>query len=188
MADRTYNLYLSSSDKVSGSTNNNAIYNIIWDSFLPRIYDQYEMTFNFQSTGGYYKDTPTVFSGTINTIDNLSKVYSQLKIVLDLQARSYSYDSTTNGPSLVLGYAIREPTSSTTNGFSAFFGYNSPKMIGRPTQSNLNVKIYNVFNNSLLLTDTYSDGTLKTDMQPWTMVISFKPVENSKKLNGIMET
>ena len=120
MADRKYNLYLASSDKITGSANNNANYNIIWDSFLPRVYDQYELTFNFQSTGGYYKDTATI-SGGLTSIDSASKVYSQLKIVLDLQGRSYTYDSSTNGPSLILGYAIREPTSSTTNSFSAFF-------------------------------------------------------------------
>ena len=62
-------------------------------------------------------------------------------------------------------------------------------MIGRPTQSNLNVKIYNVFTGSLLI-DTNSDGTTtnKTDMQPWTLVLSFKPVEESKRINGVIET
>ena len=175
MTERKYNLYLSSSDKITGGTNNNANFNIIWDSFLPREYDLYEVTFNFQSCGGFYKDVATGTGGAA-LITISSYVYSQL-----------SFDSTTNGPSLVLGYATREPTSSTTNGFASFFGFNAPKMISRPTQSNLNIKIYNTFSNGLLV-DTCSDGTaFKTDMQSWTMILSFKPIVTSKLIHTVNE-
>ena len=179
MTDRKYNLYLSSSDKISGSLNNNANFNVIWDSFLPREYNNlYEVTFNFQSTGGYYKDIATI-SGNLGYIDNASKVYSQLKIVADFQGRSYSYDSSTNGPSLVLGYATREPTSSTPNGFASFFGFNAPKMISRPTQSNINIKIYNSFNNGFLYDTSLDGSSVKTDMQPWTMILTFRPIASN---------
>ena len=55
----TYSLFISSTDKISGS-NNNGQYNINWDDFLPRGYNFFKMIFNFQTSGGNYKD----FSGT----------------------------------------------------------------------------------------------------------------------------
>lgn len=52
---KSYTLFLSSADKISG-TNNQATFNINWDDFLPREYDTYKMTFSFNTVGGYYKD------------------------------------------------------------------------------------------------------------------------------------
>lgn len=135
-----YNLYLSSSDKISGTTNNNASFNINFDSFLPRDYDSYEITFSFQTAAGYYKD-----------VGNTS-VYSNAKIILDFSGRSYSYDSSNNGNSFILGYATRDASTSAsnTNTYNCFYAYNPPKTINRPTQNNINVKIYNMANNTLL--------------------------------------
>ena len=56
LSDKSYTLFLSSADKVSG-TNNSANFNVNWDSFLPREYSIYKVTFSFQSGGGNYKDT-----------------------------------------------------------------------------------------------------------------------------------
>jgi len=65
MNSRSYTLFISSSDKVSGN-NNSATYNINWDDFLPRDYSVYKMGFSFQSGGGNYKDTAiTQFSSSI---------------------------------------------------------------------------------------------------------------------------
>jgi hypothetical protein len=55
----TYNLYINSTDKVSG-TNNNANYMINWNDFLPDKYFTYKMIWNMQTIGGYYKDSNTV--------------------------------------------------------------------------------------------------------------------------------
>jgi hypothetical protein len=59
---KSYTLFISSADKVSG-TNNQASFNINWDSFLPREYDTYKLGFSFQTGGGNYKDN-TQFSST----------------------------------------------------------------------------------------------------------------------------
>jgi len=59
---KSYTLFLSSSDKISGS-NNNATFNINWDSFLPRDFDTYKLGFSFQTGGGNYKDN-TQFTST----------------------------------------------------------------------------------------------------------------------------
>jgi len=165
MATKNYTLYLASADKTSG-TNNNAVLNVNWEAFLPRDFDTYQVIFNFNVTAGYYKDT-------LNTT-----VYSHCKIVLDTQGRSFSYDTSNSGPSLILGYANREPSNaaSTTNGFNAFFGFNAPKTINRPTQNQINIKIYGM-QTATLLVDTTSAGVAQGEMTPWVMILSFVPVE-----------
>ena len=123
---------MTSQDEVSG-TNNNAVFNVKWD-FLPRDYDTYQLSFSFNSTAGYSKDTT-------NTSD-----YSHCKIVLDFLGKSYSYDTLVTGPSITLGYGDREPSTATsnTNGFNVWYNYNVTKCISKPTQSIINVKIYNM--------------------------------------------
>jgi len=71
---KSYTLFLSSTDKISG-TNNNATFNINWDSFLPRDYDTYKVSFSLQTAGGLYKDssfyvTPAAYNTTTATIVN----------------------------------------------------------------------------------------------------------------------
>lgn len=66
----TYSLFISSTDKISG-TNNNGQYNINWDDFLPRGYNFFKMIFNFQTGGGYYKDyTGSTTQSNIQTISS----------------------------------------------------------------------------------------------------------------------
>ena len=43
---KSYTLYLSSVDKVSG-TNNNATFNVNFQDFLPKEYDTYKIGFSF---------------------------------------------------------------------------------------------------------------------------------------------
>ena len=171
MATKNYNLYLSSYDKITGSNNNSALFNVNWDSFLPRDYDTFQVTFNFNATAGYYKDT------------NNTTAYSHAKIVLDTLSRSFSYDTSVTGPSITLGYVNREPSTATTNtnGFNAFFSYNAPKTINRPTQNQISVKIYNVCTANTLLVDTTSAGVAQVDMTPWVMTLSFTPVKENIK-------
>ena len=71
---KSYTLFLSSSDKISGS-NNNATFNINWDSFLPREFDTYKVSFSYQSGGGNYKDSafyssPTAYNTQTATLVN----------------------------------------------------------------------------------------------------------------------
>ena len=72
----TYTLFINSADKISGTTNNNATFQINWNDFLPRDYQMYKMAFNFQTTGGNYKDgsytTTASTSATSLTLSNAS--------------------------------------------------------------------------------------------------------------------
>jgi hypothetical protein len=61
---KSYTLFISSIDKTSG-TNNQSSFNVNWDDFLPKEWNEYKMTFAFQSGGGYYKDSS--FTNNSNT-------------------------------------------------------------------------------------------------------------------------
>jgi hypothetical protein len=60
---KSYTLFLSSTDKISGN-NNSAQFQVNWADFLPRDVSDYKMSFSFQSGGGYYKDAACTFTGT----------------------------------------------------------------------------------------------------------------------------
>ncbi len=170
----SYTLYLSSNDKVSGS-NNNCTFNVNWDSFLSRDYDQYKVCYSFLTSGGNYKD------GVSNSN------FNNCSIVCDFQGRSLSYNTATTATSRILGFAQRDmqSTSSTSNSFSAFFYQFPAKTISRPTQNNLSISIYNAgTQNGLqnqLLVDTTAAPALGTDMTSWVMVMEFIPVAISKR-------
>ena len=174
---KSYTLFLSSADKVSG-TNNNAIFDIKWESFLPKEFTQFKVAYSFVSTGGYYFDIPT---GA--TPSN----YNNCRIVADFNARSCSYDSGVKGPSLTLGYAQRDIqiTGSSSNSFSSFFYQYPGKTIFTPTQNSLNIKIYNpgpqlsVVNQ--LLVNTNATGVSTGDMTSWNMVMEFVPISQSQQ-------
>ena len=171
----TYTLYLSSNNKINGSNNNSAQFNVNWDTFLPRKYDYFKMIFNFQSTGGFYKDSTTG-----------GKTYTSGKIYIDLGSRSFTYDTGTTGGSQILGIITRDiqTTSSSSNTFSAFFYQNASKTIGRPTQNIFTVQVYNNYDNSLL-TNTDTNGTATTDMTSWNMMIEFIPIDPTSTTNSI---
>lgn len=168
---QSYNLYLSSGDKVSGN-NNNAIFNVNWAAFLPRDYDKYNVSYSFQSSGGFYKDNATAISN-----------FNGCKIVVDFGSRSLSYDTSITGQSSTLGFAQRDmqTTTSSSNSFSSFFYQYPPKTILKPTQNSLNIKIYNIalqanLSNQLLQNTISTGATLTGDMTSWNMVISFTPI------------
>jgi hypothetical protein len=170
---KTFTLFLSSNDKVSG-TNHQATFNINWASFLPQDYTTFKVVYSFQTAGGYYVDT----TGTSN--------FNNCKIVIDFGCRSYSYDSSTNAPSQVLGFAQRDiqTTATSSNSFTTFFYQFPAKTINRPTQNSVVVSIYNTslqngLNNQLLV-NTNAAGVLQADMTAWTMALEFIPVETSK--------
>lgn len=171
----SYTLFLSSDDKVSGS-NNNAVFNVNWESFLPRNYDQFKVCYSFLTAGGNYKDG----------ISNSN--FNNCKIVCNFQGRSLSYGTSNNGPSSILGFGQRDMqnSTSTSNSFATFFYQFPAKTISRPTQNALNIQVYNAgLQNGLanqLLVDT-STTALLTDMTSWQMVMEFIPVAPSEREN-----
>ena len=93
---KSYTLFISSNDKVSG-TNNNATFNINWDSFLAREYDTYKLAFSFQTGGGNYKDNQQfstsaswTFNGNTLTIPTGSTYNNSLKVGMFITGTSAS--------------------------------------------------------------------------------------------------
>lgn len=169
---KSYTLYLSSSDKMSGSFNNNAIFDIDWSVFLPKEYTQFKVSYSFVSMGGSYTDI------------SLSN-YNSCKIVTDFNSRSCSYDSGSKGPSLTLGFAQRDLqlTGVSSNCFTSSLFQYPAKTIFAPTQNSLNIKIYNTgLQGGLLnqlLVNTLSTGVALTDMTNWNMILEFIPIVQS---------
>jgi hypothetical protein len=165
----TYTLVLNSADKVSG-TNNNATFNINWAAFLPIKYSYYKVIFNFQTVGGYYKD----IAGT--------SIFSTGKIISNLQGATFSYDSSTNCGTSLLGLIQRDiqTTSSNSNTLSCFFYQNASKTIVRPSSNAFTISIYNNYYTNTLLTDTSNVGVATADMTAWTAMLEFIPIADSK--------
>jgi hypothetical protein len=166
----TYTLVLNSTDKVSG-TNNNATFDINWAAFLPIQYSYYKVIFNFQTSGGYYKDV----AGT--------SIYASAKITTNLQGATFSYDSSTKSGTSVLGLIQRDiqTTTSNSNTLSCFFYQNASKTIVRPSSNTFTITVYNNYYNSTLLTDTNSSGSTPTaDMTAWIAMLEFIPISDSK--------
>ena len=168
---KSYTLYLSSADKISG-TNNNATFDINYSSFLPNDYTQYKVAYSFLSTGGYYFDVAGASPGN----------YNNCRIVADFNTQSLSYDSGRKAQSITLGFAQRDIqiAGSSSNSFSAFFYQYPGKTINTPNQSLLNIKIYNpgpqVGIVNQLLVNTTSAGITLSDMTSWNMIMEFVPI------------
>ena len=143
----------------------------VWDSFLPRRFDEFKIVFNFQSLGGYYFD---VANGITNT---------SARILCDFGSKSFTYDSNNDSSaSAHLGIISRDLQTATTssNTFSSFYYQNCSRCIGRPITNALNITIYNNYTN-LPLVNTTNNGTPLTDMTPYTLMIEFIPLENSER-------
>jgi hypothetical protein len=167
----TYSLIINSTNRVSG-TNNNATFDIHWDDFLPKEYNMYKVAFNFQAVGGNYKD------GTYSTVPI---VFSSASIKVNLNGRSYSFDTSTSAPSQTLGIIQRDLQTSTSasNTLSCYYLFNAPRTISKPSQTLTTFQIFNQSTNALLV-DTNSAGTaLSADMTNWTMLLEFIPIKNN---------
>jgi hypothetical protein len=169
----TYTLILNSNDKISGD-NNNATFDINFDTFLPREYSTYKVMFNFSTVGGYYVD---------NTYATVPYMFSSAKIYANFATKQFSYDSSLNCGSTMLGLITRDPqtTQSSSNTLSSSYLENAPKTINRPNQNVFTVSIYNNYITNTLLTDTNEIGNaLADDMTAWTMIMEFIPITSSK--------
>ena len=129
-SEKSYLLYLDSGDKISGK-NNDANFNINWASFLPQEYNQYEMSFMFQTASGTYTD-----SGSKN-------IFSSCEITADFTKNSKSFETSSNSSSNVIGYARRSIQTGYAE-YACIFDYNPKKVISLPNQNLVNFKIYNV--------------------------------------------
>jgi len=196
---KTYNLYLQSTDRISG-THNNPTFNVNWDTFLPRN-KYFSVNFSFVSAAGVYADC---------NIGTQSLYNSAVKINCNLQDTHFSSDTSSQSTSMNLGYAGIDcayiyPSGGYTKGnsFIAPYLYNPSKVIIRPTNSQLTFWIYNLsalmnsitigasnllfspanaaYNNFLQVENTPSGSyyTLGTDMKPWSMVISFIEIDDA---------
>ena len=134
--------------------------------------------------------------------------FSSARVVFMNQGRSYSFDTTTKGPSTNIGILQRDiqVATSKSNSLSCFYCQSPPRSIARPNQNLLQINIMNnysfiggvtsyistianpytpvygtVATNQNFLTDTNSTGSaMLTDMTPYTMLIEFIPITDSK--------
>ena len=179
MTEKNYTLFINSNNKVSG-TNNNATYQILWD-FLPHDVQNFKVAFSFNTASGYYKD---------NVTTNSEIFYSNCKIVCDFEVKEFTYDTSTLGKSLCLGYAQRNfqtlAGTSAGNTITCFYSYNTPKTITRPNKNLLNIQIYNLHSvlkgTNTLLTDTNNSTSLTNsvptaDMTAYSMIMEFTPCD-----------
>ena len=164
---RSYTLYLSSADKVSG-TNNNATFYVDWQNFLPNAYNEYKVIFCMSTAGGYYKD------GTTTT-------YSIARVSCDFGGcRQFCYDTNKRGPGTVIGTISRDQQTSTSssNVLSAFYYQNAARTISRPTMNYMTVSFTNLSTGSALVT-TDSNGTASSDMTSYVLQMEFIPILSS---------
>ena len=175
---KVYNFYISSMDKLGLSTNNNASFNILWDTILPKDnVNFYKVSFSFQTSAGYYKDKVSATqSGYYTWYDNC---YSNMKILVNFQTPNNSYDTSTKSSSMILGFANRDIQNASSlsigNTFSCWYDYNCPKVILKPTTNNLNIQLINMYSNNPL-TDTTSAGVAFSDCTNWTMILALEPI------------
>jgi len=194
---KTYNLYLSSNDKISGTTHNNPTFNVNWDTFLPRN-KYFSVNFSFVSCAGQYADCVIASQSLYNSV---------IKINCNLQDTHFSSDTSSQSTTMNLGYAGIDCAYviSYTKGNSYIANYlsNPSKVIIRPTNSQLTFWIYNLsalsnnitfpastagFNpanaiyNNFLQVECSPNGanyTLSTDMKPWSMIMSFIEIDDA---------
>ena len=166
------NIYSSTSIPTGFSARNNATYNIDWMNFLPREYSQYKVAFNFQSTGGNYKD-----------VTGSALVYSTAKVLVNFGCKTFTYDTNTKSGSMLLGIVQRDIQTGTSpsNNFSCYYLWNPPKSIARPENSSLSIQIVNPSNTvaPYYLNDTNTSGSsVAIDMTSYTIMIEFVPLDD----------
>jgi len=178
----SYVLTINSNDKINGSTNHDAIFQINWDDFLPREVQKYKVTFSFQTAGGAYTD------GTPANV-----TYSSGLVCVNWGGRSFGFDTTTKGSTQVLGSIQRDiqvsgTTTNSSNNLSTYYLANAPRTISRPNQNNINIRVFNTSlltanvtpysSNyaSALLTNT-NGGAATADMTAWIMLCEFIPLK-----------
>jgi len=195
---KTYNLYLSSTDRISGN-HNNPTFNVNWDTFLPKN-KYFSVNFSFISAGGIYADC---------VIASQSLYNSAIKINCNMQDTHFSTDTSSQSTSMNLGYAGIDCAYIVNGGYTKGNSYicnylsNPSKVIIRPQNTQLTFWIYNLsalsnnisfaastagfnpanglYNNYLQVecTPNGANYTLSNDMKPWSMIISFIEIDDA---------
>ena len=144
---------------------------------------------NTNATAIIVSGTPTVALLPLNTLLYASNgtTYNGARIVLNNLGRAFSFDTSSKGPSLTIGYGFRDVQISTSNSncLSTFYMQNAPKTISRPNQNMINIQIYNNSNvylngllqqNQLLVNTDYFSNPL-ADMTSYSLVLEIIPLE-----------
>ena len=129
--------------------------------------------------------------------------FSSARFYADLGTKNMSYGTTEKSPTVNLGIIQRDiqTTQSKSNTLSCFYCQNAPRTIARPTNNNINIRIYNncsysggitAYNgtvpasystsvvNTNFFTDTNNSGSTisaTNDMGPWQLYLEFVPVQ-----------
>jgi hypothetical protein len=167
----TYSLVLNSADRIGGS-HNNPTFNIGWCELLPEKIKLYNIKFTFQTVGGYYKDS---------SANDLA--YQSAFVYADFGSRSFSCDTSTDSPSLLLGIIRRsfQNATSIAVSLSCTNEENPKRTITSPASSQVSFRIINQHDGELLVNTDASAGQT-TDMTPWTAIFEFIPIfEDVKK-------
>ena len=173
----TYSVVINSYNKLAGTTNNNAQFQINWDDFLPRNFQKYKVAFNFQTTGGKYTDGNYTVNGNLTAC-----VFSSATVKVNFGGRSYSFDTNSLGPSTTLGVIQRDIQTTTTssNTLGCYYLYNPPRTISRPNTNIITVQVLNqaltTATTTVYLTDTGTAPALAADMTNWTAFLEFIPI------------
>ena len=129
--------------------------------------------------------------------------FSSARIYADLGGRNFSYGTTEKSPTTNLGIVQRDiqTSQSKSNTLSCFYCQNPPRTVVRPTNNNINIRIYNncsfsggitayngtvpasystVATNTNFFTDTNVSGSTiapSNDMGPWQLYLEFVPIQ-----------
>lgn len=169
----SYTFVIKSQDKISG-TNNNGTYAVNF-RILPDDIQFYNATFNFYSSVGFYKDTISAGNEITYTTGN-GYITTNLAF-----SRSMSSNSS---PTNLLGNIRRQLDNVAISGSHPTLTYlyadcatNCPKIILKPQIENLNISVYNLFNNALFVDTDYNGGTFLLDMSSWVLTLTLDPIK-----------
>src|SRR6476646_4764306 len=133
MSKKTYNVFISSADRISG-THNNATYEINWESFLPHNphisnnEQNYSVSMCLSTAAGYYGNYGTTY-------------HTGARVMAYFSTGNLSYDTSSTSRSHVLGHIHRDGTGT----FMASSLANNPsRVMKRPVINQLTVSIYNM--------------------------------------------
>ena len=167
----TYTFIIKSTDKISGS-NNNGIYNFN-ATILPIDIKYWRMNYTFYSNVSFYKDT--ISAGNVIT-------YSATNGYIVTDLFSPLSNQSNNNQSKILGTWIKQMNATNITAhpyltylYSAMENTSTPLTIIRPTNNQIRISVYNLFDNNFVV-DTDSTGTKLTDMSDWILNINLEPI------------
>lgn len=170
MSKKTFNVFINSADRISG-THNNATYDINWESMFPHNphiandEQNYSVSMTLTTSAGYYGNYGTTY-------------HTGARVMAYFAAKNWSYDTSTYSRSHVLGHIIRDGSTAFLSSASAD---NPVRVMKRPTINQLTISIYNMnlngnATNPLLLQTNAGNTAEDVDMTPYYMILSFTEV------------